>query len=147
MKVSNRYFELLGTGNEVVKSILGKPFTSKTSYWVAKWFSRCESEAKLYMHEKQRVIEKYACRHENDGEEIKGGKIIRTWKKGDIVSSGGTVEIANARDYIRELEELQCIEIDLDGVQIVKFKPEEEPKLTPEEMLVLLPIIDFDIPE
>jgi len=131
IKVKNEYLDTMANST-VIPAIIKKDFTTKTSYWLARVFDKLQSEAKIYAAEKQKLIEKYALRHEEDGE---------SWKKGDIVSDGQSVSLKDAKMFTKKLNELVEIEIDL-GLEKVKFDLDKEPKCTIEEMRLLMPLIE-----
>ncbi len=130
IKVQNSYFE--GMNNPIFQIIIKKSFTTKTSYWLARVFDKLQSEAKIYFAEKQKLIEKYAKRHEKDGE---------GFKKGDIVSDGQTVDLKDATIFRKELNELLEIEVEI-GLNKIEIDLEREPSCTVEEMGLLLPLIE-----
>jgi hypothetical protein len=120
MKIKNRYFETLAK----VQPLLQKEFSAKTSFHLARLFSKIETESKIYFAEKQKLVEKYAKRD----------------TKGEIVSSGDSVTLENPGEFTQKLEEILSIEIDL-GLDTIEIDFDNEPKLTIEEMMILLPFI------
>jgi len=137
--LKNRYFEEVGL--KVLESVMKIKFTANTSYWLAKIYDKIKTEAKYYFDAKNRCADECALRYEEDGEEREGDKVIRTWKKGDIVLDGRMVVFADQERFNKEVETLMDIEIDL---EIRKFKIilKDEPNITPKNMRILLPFIE-----
>ena len=149
IKITNEYLDAITT-SPVIAVLVKKEFTTKTSYWLAKIFDKLSSEARIFATEKNKLIEKYALRHEKDGEERecgadgkekKDGKIIRSWKKGDIVSDGRSTSLADVRAFAEKLKELTDIEIDI-KIKKIEFDLDKEVQCTVEEMALLFPLID-----
>jgi O-phosphoseryl-tRNA(Cys) synthetase len=127
--------------NPILQVITQKQFTAKTSYWLARVFDKLQREAKIYLAEKQKLIEKYARRYEADGEQKDNtGKVIKSWKKGDIVGDEKSVSLSDAEGFTKEINELTEIELDI-GINKIEFDFDKEPACTVEEMSLLLPII------
>ena len=135
IKITNGYLEQIG-GNTLFQDLAKKPFTAKTSYWLARVLSQLQKEGEIYFAERQKLIEKHAKRHEKDG-----GQGDKTWKKGDIVSDGKNVSLENAERFVKDMKELTEIEIDL-GLKKIKFDLDKEPSCTVEEMTLLVPLIE-----
>ena len=129
MKVKNRLFEDLATKN--MSTLLAKPFTATTSYWLARIFDKVRSESRFYFQQKKKLIEKYAKRRMTDG---------KKWKKGDIIMEGDNIMLKDSKKFNEELSELLEIEVDL-NFEGVKMDLEKEPSLTIDEMTILLPFI------
>lgn len=140
IKVTNAYLDTM-VNSPTVQSITQKTFTTKTSYRLARVFDRLRREAKIYLAERQKLIEKYAKRYEKDGEEKKDDKVIKSWKKGDMISDGRSVFLTNTADFTKKINELTEIEIEI-GINKIKFDLEKEPVCTIEEMVILLPLLD-----
>ena len=140
IKVTNAYLDTTAN-SPTVQTIIKKSFTAKTSYWLARVFDKLRREAKIYLSERQKLIEKYARRYEKDGEEKKDGKVIKSWKKGDMISDGQSVSLADMAGFTKEINELTEIEIEI-GINKIKFDLEKEPTCTIEEMAILLPLLD-----
>lgn len=137
MRVTNGQLEeLLSRGQ-----IMDKPLTAKTAYWIARIIDKCKSEARVYLKQKDALIEKHGARHESDGEESRAGKIIRRWKAGDLIREGEGIRLANPAAYLEELAALQGIEIDVQ-IERVFIDFEKEPNLTAGEILPFLPFIE-----
>jgi len=154
IKVKNGYLDTISTevNDLIVKTLIKKDFTPKVSYWLARVFDELPTIAKAYTAGRQKLIEKYALRYEEDGEEKeigkdgkekKGGKIIKSWKKGDIVSDGQSVSLTDTKAFSEELNELIEIENKLD-INRIKFDFDKEPRCTIEEMRILVPLIDIE---
>ena len=139
MKISMRYFE--GMGTEVVQRITGKDLSNDLMYQIIMWLELCSPHAKAYVKAKQKLIEKYARKHDNDGEEMKGGKIVRKWKKGDVVTNGDQIEMADMMGYVESLEELQDRIVEISGIEKIEVDFNLEPKISGEEMRLLFPIV------
>jgi len=135
IKVTNGYLEMIGS-NSLFQELAKKPFTAKTSYWLARVFSQLQKEGEIYFAEKQKLIEKHAKRYEADGEEGE-----RKWKKGDMVSDGKSVSLKDAEGFVKDMKELTEIELDL-GLKLIKFDLDKEPACTVEEMTLLVPMIE-----
>lgn len=131
IKIKNRFFETML--NEKMKSIVKRDFTATTSYWLAVIIEdKIEPLSKHYFQQKQKLIEKYALRYEEDT-----GKN----KKGDIVSDGNNVSLKEPEKFTKELESILDIENDL-GIKKIKFDFKEEPKIPIEEMMFIRPFIE-----
>ena len=135
IKVTNRYLDTLGS-NSNFQDLAQKPFTAKTSYWLARVFDRIQKEGAIFFAERQKLIEKHAKRYEADGEEGE-----RKWKKGDMISDGKSVTLNDVEAFSKDLKELTEIEIDL-GLHKIKFDLDKEPVCTVEEMSLLMPLIE-----
>jgi len=137
MRVTNGQLEeLLSRGQ-----IMDKPLTAKTAYWIARVIDKCKQEARVYLKRKDDLIEKYAARHESDGEEVRGGKVIKKWKAGDLIREGDGIRLSDPRAYLEELAELQGIEIEV-SIEKIFIDFEKEPNLTAGEILPFLPFIE-----
>ena len=135
IKVTNGYLDTLGS-NSNFQDLAQKPFTAKTSYWLARVFDRIQKEGAIFFAERQKLIEKHAKRYEADGEEGE-----RKWKKGDMISDGKSVTLNDVEAFSKDLKELTEIEIDL-GLHKIKFDLDKEPVCTVEEMSLLMPLIE-----
>ncbi|MDD5048443.1 MAG: hypothetical protein PHH09_05885 [Methanoregulaceae archaeon] len=135
IKITNGYLDTLGS-NSNFQDLAQKPFTAKTSYWLARVFDRIQKEGAIFFAERQKLIEKHAKRYEADGEEGE-----RKWKKGDMISDGKSVTLNDVEAFSKDLRELTEIEIDL-GLHKIKFDLDKEPVCTVEEMSLLMPLIE-----
>ena len=135
IKITNGYLDTLGS-NSNFQDLAQKPFTAKTSYWLARVFDRIQKEGAIFFAERQKLIEKHAKRYEADGEEGE-----RKWKKGDMISDGKSVTLNDVEAFSKDLKELTEIEIDL-GLHKIKFDLDKEPVCTVEEMSLLMPLIE-----
>jgi len=135
IKITNGYLDTLGS-NSNFQDLAQKPFTAKTSYWLARVFDRIQKEGAIFFAERQKLIEKHAKRYEADGEEGE-----RKWKKGDMISDGKTVSLNDVEAFSNDMKELTEIEIDL-GLHKIKFDLDKEPVCTVEEMSLLMPLIE-----
>lgn len=126
IKITNEYIDKMGTG-VVVKSLLKKEFSCKTSYWLARIFNELEGLSKTFMQEKQKIVNRYAKKDSND----------------NVISDGTNVTILDITAFQKDIAELLEIELDLQKEQII-FDIEKEPKCTIEEMLLLLPLIEVE---
>ena len=136
--ITNRYLDraIMRTpeGHQLtplVKAIIKKSFTAKTSYWLARVFDKFPGKFKIYLSEQQKLIEKHAKRHEMDGD---------GFKKGDMITDGQSVSLDNIQEFQREITELTEIEIEV-GINKIDFDLDKEPSCTVEEMSLLLPLI------
>lgn len=130
IKITNQYLDTMAN-NPVIQTVIKKSFTAKTSYWLARVFDKLQREVKIYLSERQKLIEKYAKRHNEDGKE---------WKKGDMITNGQTVSLINVKEFTKEINELTEIEIEI-GINKIEFDLEKEPACTIEEMAILLPLL------
>ena len=140
IKVTNAYLDSIAN-NSSFQVIVKKQFSAKTSYWLARVFNKLQREAKIYLAEKQKLVEKYAKRHEEDGEEKKDGKAIKAWKKGDMIGDGKSVSLNDVEGFTKEINELTEIEIGI-GLNRIDFDLDKEANCTVEEMGILLPLIE-----
>ena len=141
IKVTNAYLDNM-VNNPIFQVIIKKQFSAKTSYWLARTLDKLQQEAKIYLAEKQKLIEKYANRYEKDGEEKdKEGKVIKKWKKGDMVGDGRSVSLSDVEGFTKEINELIEIELDL-NMKPILLDFDVEPSLTIEEMTLLLPLVE-----
>ena len=141
IKITNQYLDTMAS-SLVIQTIIKKSFTAKTSYWLARVFDKLQREAKIYLAERQKMIEKYAKRHQSDGEKKdKDGKIVKSWKKGDMISDGQSVSLTDIKEFTKEINELTEIEIEI-GINKIAFDLEKEAACTIEEMAILLPLLD-----
>jgi len=131
IKITNGYLDNI-VNSAVISTITKKSFSAKTSYWIARVLDKVQREAKVYFAERQKLIDKYAKRHDIDGE---------GFKKGDIISDGQNVTLNNPTEFQKEITELTEIEIEI-GLNRVEFDLEKEPACTIEEMTLLLPLIE-----
>lgn len=109
--------------NSLVKNIMEREYSRRTSVWLARFMARIGEEAKIYMAERQKLIEKHAARTST----------------GDIVREGTDIRIADFESFSSEFGELQSIEIELAGIDPVEFDIEKEPQMTPAELMLLMP--------
>jgi len=130
IKITNGYLDTMAN-SPVVQAIIKKPFTAKTSYWLARAFDKLQREAKIYLAEKQKIVEKCAKRHDKDGE---------GFKKGDMVSDGQSVTLDSVAEFQEEITELTEIEIEI-GINKIEFDLDKEPVCTVEEMGLLMPLV------
>jgi len=130
IKITNGYLDKLAN-SPITQVIIKKPFTAKTSYWLARVFDKLQGETKIYFSERQKLIEKYAKRHDKDGKDF---------KKGDIVSDGQNVSLDNIIEFQKEITELTEIEIEI-GINKIEFDLDKEPACTVEEMGILMPLV------
>ncbi len=141
IKIDNAYFEKMS--GEVFQGLIKKNgFEAvKPRYWVSKALAKIESESKHYLKNKQDLVDKHAIKHQEDGErKDEKGKVIQKWKKGDpIVLPNGSVQFEDGNVFLKELKELQEIEIDI-GIPRVQF--DEPPDVTIEEGMLLIPILE-----
>ena len=140
IKVTNQYLDNMAN-NPTFQVIVKKQFSAKTSYWLARVFDSLQSKAKIYLAEKQKKVEKYAKRYEEDGEEKKDDKVVRSWKKGDMIGDGKSVSLNDVEGFTKEINELTEIEIGI-GIDKIEFDLDKEPACTVEEMGSLLPLIE-----
>lgn len=137
MKVTNGQIEaVLGT-----VGIVSRPLTAKAAYWIARIIDKCRQEARPYLAEKDKLIERFGARHDSDGEESRAGKIVRRWKKGDLIHEAGGIKLDDPRAYLEALAELQGIEIDL-PLEPVRIDFDKEPNMTADDILPFLPFIE-----
>ena len=143
IKITLRYLEQL-SNSPVLATLNKKNFGNRLSYQLARIFDALEREIRIYLKEKRKIIEKYAKRYDEDGEQRDGkGRIIKSWKKGDIVSDGQTIILEDAQTFSKAMDELLKTGIDL-GLKKVKmdFDDSKIDNLSVEEIKVLLPLIE-----
>lgn len=142
VKVQNRFFELFTP--EITKLISNKDFRTRTSHWISRWIDKCESEARLYFRSKEKLLHKYARRYEADGQITDAtGNVLRRWKKGDLVMEGGNILLNDPERYLDELASLQDDTVEILGINPIPFDEAKEPRVSPGEMRLLNPIIEF----
>ncbi len=124
IEVTNGYLESV-LNNPMVKKIISKPFTAKTSYWIARVLDEIKIKGKIYILEKQKLIEKYAKRYP---------------KSKEIVKEGDSIILENPEAFTNEINELTEIKISL-GIPKIEYDFDKEPACTVEEMTILLPLI------
>ena len=66
IKVTYAYLDIM-INSPIIQTISKRPFTARTSCLLARVFDKLHREVKIYLAERQRLIEKYAKRHEKDG--------------------------------------------------------------------------------
>jgi hypothetical protein len=111
---------------ELLQKIVPKELPIKQSYWMQKNFKLIEPEMKQYEEQRIKLIsEKY------------GKKIVVDGKETESME----VPPENREGFFGELIELQSIELELD---IHKIKFPEDFKMTPQEVSLLLYMIDID---
>ncbi len=142
IKIDNAYFEKMS--GEVFQGLIKKNgFEAvKPRYWVSKALAKIESESKHYLKNKQDLVDKHAIKHEEDGErkDEKNKKVIQKWKKDDpIVLPNGSVQFEDGNAFLKELKELQEIEVD---IEIPRVQFDEPPDVTIEEGMLLMPILE-----
>lgn len=126
IEITNKYIDIL-MSNEVVKTLVKKEFTCKTSYWLARFFDEIEKLSKIFIEEKQKIINKYAQKDEKD----------------EVIVNNEKITILDTEAFQKNLIDLLEIKIEFNGEKI-KFDIEEEPKCTIEEMSLLLPLIEVE---
>lgn len=141
MRVTNRDINNFLSSNII--TILNKGFTTKTSYWIARLVKRLEIEAKVFFTERQRLIEKYAARYDADGQQVRGGKVVREWKRGEIINTDGNIKLIDVGAFNREVDELLDIEVEVPGLEPITYDFNLEPTLTPAEIITLMPFIEI----
>lgn len=126
IKITNSYIDRLEIDN-VLKDVLKKEFSAKTSYWLANIFNEIQELSKIYLAERQKLIERYAKRNE----------------KNEIITDGMNVSIKDVNEFSQKLKDLLDIEIDLKTKKIV-FDLDIEPKCSVDEMFILLPLVEVE---
>ena len=142
IKITPEYLEKINNSGSL-QTLLKKSLGNRASYQLARIFNKLEQEIRIYLAEKQKIVERYAKRYESDGEQKdKNGKVIKSWKKGDIIFDGQTVKIADPQEFNIAMMELLQTEIDL-GIEKVKidYNDKKVDDLSIEEMRILLPLI------
>ena len=143
IKITPEYLEKI-SNNLLLTNLGKKSLGNKLSYRLARIFNALEKEMKIYFAEKQKIIEKYAERYDKDGQQKdKNGKVIKSWKKGDIISDGQTVALADIAGFNSAMQELLQTEVDL-GMEKVRidFENPKMDQLTVQEMQILLPLME-----
>lgn len=124
IEITNKYVDLMVSG-DVVKVLIKKEFTCKTSYWLARFFNEIENLSKTFIGERQKIINKYAKKD----------------VKGEVITDNGNITINDVMSFQKNLSELLEIKLKLDGEKI-EFDIDKEPKCTIEEINLLLPLIE-----
>ncbi|CEP50267.1 Uncharacterised protein [[Clostridium] sordellii] len=112
-----------------IGSISNKELPIKVSYALAKNISKIEKELEIYNKEREKLIEKYSVKDENDKTVIDENNQIK-------------IQDIYLEKWNKDIEELQNIEVEID---IHKFKLEELNgyNMTPAELMA----IDYMIEE
>ena len=140
IKIPNSYFERVNT--PTFQSMMKKDIFKevKARYWLGKALDRVEQESRRYFKEKQKLITQYAKKHTKAGKEERNGQMIKRWNKGDpITLPSGEPDWENFDAFVKDLGELQEIEIDL-GMKKVEFT--DPPDLPVGEIMLILPLIE-----
>ena len=132
IKLKNSYFETIMANQQVFNNILNKPFPAKTGYWIGRAIDKIQSQSKIYFETKQRLIKQYAEVDEKGDLKAKPDEVDENGKI--TKKSDGSVTWPNNEalaNFMKELEELQGIEIDLSMDEIkVDFDLLEEKGIT-----------------
>ncbi|CEN87291.1 DUF1617 family protein [Paraclostridium sordellii] len=112
-----------------IGAISNKELPIKVSYALAKNISKIEKELEIYNNEREKLIEKYSVKDENDKTVIDENNQIK-------------IQDIYLEKWNKDIEELQNIEVEID---IHKFKLEELNgyNMTPAELMA----IDYMIEE
>lgn len=141
IKIPNSYFERVNT--PVFQALMQKEIFKevKPRYWLCRALDIVMRESRHYFVEKQKLIVKYSRKREADGEERdEKDKIVKKWKKDDpIILPSGEPDWEDFDAFLRDLSELQKIEIDL-GINQVKF--DDAPNILPNEMILIFPLLE-----
>ncbi len=138
-----KYADIEIASGEDFQSARKKVFESKeVSIWLARLNSKLRTEGVHYFEEKQRLIQEHALKYESDGEERKGNRVVRSWKKGDIVSDEKGVKFANAQAFLNALAELQQFEITISDMDRISSDLETTPPLSPAEIEALMHFVE-----
>lgn len=119
------------------------PGEYQPNYWVNialdRIIKKCIPE---YIKARQELIIHHTKKYEDDGKkQDASGKILKEWKKGDPISfPDGTPDWIDAEAFVKEMNELQEIEVSLD-IDKIQFDPKKGPDATPGEMQILLPLL------
>lgn len=153
IKIKNQYFEqLMGLvmpdGRQGLsrnfQALLDKnvfPEEYKPRYWLGRAFDKILQEMQAYHRARQDLIRQHTKKYGADGKEMKDGKVVREWKKGDpILLPDGSPDWIDYQAFLEELKVLQEIELDL-GIWRIEFDPEKGPDATPGEMQILIPLL------
>jgi len=155
IKITLGYLDRIAS-SPALQLIMKKQPPFRVAYSLARIFDNLQKEIRIYSAEKQKLIEKYAERHIADGEEKKDDKVIRKWKKGDVVSDGQSVSLKDVTGFTEEMNKLSESEIDLGLCRaeidleemkqcLDEFDPArpiaEKPIFSIEEMSILMPLI------
>ena len=152
IKLKNSYFERLIAVGPNGQAVLSKSFNDlmtkrvfpgefKPGYWLGRVFDKILQEMNYYLREKQKLIDEYTRKYEKDGQEMKDGKVVKKWKKGDpMLSDKGQPSWTDFNAYMEKFNELQEIEVDV-GIWPIAFDPEKGPDAVGQEMLLLVPLL------
>jgi len=160
IKVKNIYFEQIlivrggqPTLSKAFQSLRDKdvfPKEFKPRYWLSRCLDKAIQELNHYLEAKRDLIKRHATKYEKDGKETdKDGKVIREWKKGDlIIDKSGEPEWKDFELYQKELNELQEIEVDF-GFKKIVCDWSNGPDVNQNEMLIIIPFLaePVDLPK
>lgn len=152
--VKNSYFEQIHTVGRDGRPVLVPTFQTlmekdvfpkeyKPRYWLSKCTDKAVQDLNHYLEAKRDLLKRHAKKHDKDGKKTDDkGKVIREWKKGDIVVNDlGDIEWENFELYTKELEELRDIEVDF-GIQKIKCDWSSGPDVTQREMQIIMPFLE-----
>ena len=88
--VTSDYFEFFMDQGGVPKRVMQKTFKPfKTGYWITRAILKLEQESRAYFQQKKNLVERHVARYEEDFKETDDkGKVVREFKKGDIMADG-----------------------------------------------------------
>lgn len=140
-----KYADIEIASGEDFQSARKKTFGSKkVSIWLARLASKLRDEGAPYFEEKQRLVQEHALKYESDGEERRGNRVIRSWKKGEIVADDNGVRWENAPAFFKALSDLQKIEIEIPGIDRISSDLETTPPLTPAEIEAMMHFVEVE---
>jgi len=139
-----QYADIEVASGEDFQSARKKTFESKeVSIWLARLSHKLRTEGVPYFEEKQRLIQEHALKHESDGEERRGNRVVRSWKKGDLVSDERGVKFRDVPAFLNALADLQQIEIEIADMDRISSDLEASPPLTPAEIEALMRFVNI----
>jgi len=139
-----QYADIEVASGEDFQSARKKTFESKeVSIWLARLSHKLRTEGVHYFEEKQRLVQEHALKHESDGEERRGNRVVRSWKKGDLVSDERGVKFRDVPAFLNALADLQQIEIEIADMDRISSDLEASPPLTPAEIEALMRFVNI----
>jgi dipeptidase len=130
IKLTNKQIVNIVTSQETIKKLLNRDFRSKTSYWLNKSLKKIEQEYQHYETARQKLLDKYAEKQTENGENFKKGD-IKTKKNGQAVFTND-----NQEKFNQEVEALLDIELEID-INLIDFDCEKEPNISIAEMMLI----------
>ena len=129
IKLKNMYFETIIANQGTFNNILNKPFPAKVGYWIGRAIDKIQSQSKIYFDAKNRLARQYA-KMDDEGNPSTNSDGTVIWSDRDAALS-----------FMKELSELQEIEIELNGMNEIEVDldvlEEKGITITPIEAMLL----------